>query len=383
MFRLKTLFLACCISWGRRLFALGLIVCSVIFIVKMQRHPKIYRCYMDAEKPPNANEEQRILRDIFLSKEKPIAGQTIFFLDTQCNCSDTEYSILNFAAHEACAFESAALHHSTYEVFVLVACPTLRKETDPLLDAILSYKNVKVRYVNLWRFAEGTPIEDWLKREDLFRTKYEDEIIITFDSQSLASYKFLMVNISDLLRLLALYRYGGIYMDTDVMVLRSLAAEQPNFMGAETKTSINNGVLGLEANGLGHLVAEHILIGFQKHYSGNIWAHNGPKLLVRVMTELCGTNKITLMQKDRDRCQGIKVFDINAFYNIQWMERAYLFNPWFANKTLHRLKDSHVIHTWNHMKSNWPLRVDSESAYIQLAAKNCPKVFGATGKYFT
>ncbi|KAH8262899.1 hypothetical protein KR044_001771 [Drosophila immigrans] len=192
-----------------------------------------------------------------------------------------------------------------------------------------------------------------------------------------------MINISDLLRLLALYHYGGIYLDEDVIMFRSLQDESPNFMGAETKTSIGNSVLGLEPNGYGHQVADIFLNDFQRHYLGDAWAHNGPKLLVRMMSLLCGTNDVNLMRKDGDRCHGIKVFDINAFYEINWSERDRFFDENQANETLKRLKNSYAMHTWNHVHTNWPFKVDSSSAYMQLVRKHCPRVFAATGKYFT
>ncbi|KAH8377220.1 hypothetical protein KR093_004324 [Drosophila rubida] len=309
--------------------------------------------------------DQSILKDVLSSEDKPVSGQTIFFIETKCDCSPYKYNILNFTAHQSCAIESAALHHSTYEIFVLIACPTIRQQTDPILDAMLSYKNVKFRYVNLWRFAEGTPVEEWLKKDDLFRSRY------------------LMVNISDLLRLLTLYRYGGIYLDEDVIMFRSFENEVPNFMGAETNTSIGNSVLGLEPDGFGHMMAELLLNDFQRNYLGNVWAHNGPKLLVRMMTQLCGTKDVNVMQKDRNLCHGIKVFNINAFYEVNWKERSRFFDPNSAYETLERLKNSYAMHTWNHIKTNWPFSVESRSAYMQLVAQHCPRVFAATGKYFT
>ncbi|XP_034100891.2 lactosylceramide 4-alpha-galactosyltransferase-like [Drosophila albomicans] len=355
---------------GRR-FLLLIVALSLIILVAVyyitdirQTETPVYSCYLDYDSKGSKEEPQQ-LEDVLFADIKPTPGNSIFFLETKCNCSNHRYSILNFTAHQACAVEAAALHHSSYDVFVLFACPTIRQQNDPILDAMLSYENVQIRSVNLWRFAEGSPIEDWLKKDDLFRTE------------------FLMINISDLLRLLTLYRYGGIYLDEDVIMFQSLEDEVPNFMGAETNTSIGNSVLGLEPDGFGHMVAELLLNDFQRNYLGNVWAHNGPKLLVRMMTRICGTNDVNAMQEDSNICHGIKVFDINAFYEINWTERSRFFHKQFADETLKRLKDSYAMHTWNHIKTNWPFRVGSSSAYMQLVAQHCPRVFAATGKYFT
>lgn len=192
-----------------------------------------------------------------------------------------------------------------------------------------------------------------------------------------------MFNISNLLRILTLYRYGGIYFDMDVIVLRSFEDESPNFMGAETSTSLGNSVIGLESNGFGHEVAGLILIQFYKNYMGDIWAHNGPKPLMRTMTVVCGTNDVNLMSTDPERCHGIQVFDVNAFYEIKLEERNHIFDEEYANQTLSRLTKSYLVHTWNHLDNKWPYSVYSKIAYIQLAAKHCPRVFAATGEFFT
>ncbi|XP_034100892.1 lactosylceramide 4-alpha-galactosyltransferase-like [Drosophila nasuta] len=317
--------------------------------------------------PTYGDANQNILEDVLFSKEKPATGKTIFFIETKCERSNLNYNILNFTAHNACGIESAALHHPTHDVYVLVACPTFRPQADPMIDAMLSYKNVKFRYVNLWRFAEGTIIEEWLKTEALFQSKY------------------LMNNMSNLLRLLALYRYGGIYMDEDVIMFRSLKDESPNFMGAETEDSIGNSVIGMEPTGHGRLFSYMFLDDFKRNYSGNVWGYNGPDVLVRMMKVICGTNDVNLMRTDATRCLGIKVLNVTAFYEINWLERDNFFDetPKIVNETLTRLKKSYGMHTWNHVKTNWTQSVNSPSAYIQLVAKNCPKVFAATGKRFT
>ena len=54
--------------------------------------------------------------------------------------------------------------------------------------------------------------------------------------------------VSDYVRLYALYHYGGIYMDTDVEVLKSLDVflSYPAFSGFEVEDSIPTGIMGAE-----------------------------------------------------------------------------------------------------------------------------------------
>lgn len=117
---------------------------------------------------------QNGLEDVLLSRVKPPPGRTIFFHETRCHPTNSHY-ILNLTARQACAIESAALHNPNFQVYVLFASRThIPKENDPrvkLLNAILSYKNVHLRQLNLWQYAKDTPIENWLKKGDLLSSR--------------------------------------------------------------------------------------------------------------------------------------------------------------------------------------------------------------------
>lgn len=191
-----------------------------------------------------------------------------------------------------------------------------------------------------------------------------------------------MFNISDLLRLLSLFRFGGIYLDMDVLLMRSLEDIPLNYVGAETNISVGNSVISLEPDGFGHHVGELFLRNFQENYDGDRWAYNGPACLVRVLSKLCDTKIFDKLQNSRETCHGFEVFNINAFYEINWDEWKYFFEEQHANSTLERTKESYLIHLWNHLNAQWPLKTDSNAAYIQLAQRNCPRVLAASGKYF-
>ncbi|XP_034099426.2 lactosylceramide 4-alpha-galactosyltransferase-like [Drosophila albomicans] len=352
---------------------LPFLVINACIIITMIRYTakkpiKYNTCYMDAislamqNRTPIEDGGPIPLEDVLLSDDQPTPGESIFFLETTCPCSDPKYYMLNLASREACAIESAALHNPSMNIFVLFACANSRQQVDPTTEAILSYSNVKLRRVNLWQLAKNTSIHDWISKDELFRSR------------------FLMVNLSDLLRLLTLYRFGGIYMDMDVVVLRSFENEPPNFVGAESKVKIGNSILRLEPKGFGHKIIEYFLLDYQMNYNGDIWAVNGPVSLSRVMSYICNTNNITVMQSDQRRCQGIKVFRSSDFYAIS--DWAYFFEPQFANETMELLKNSYAAHLWGHISTQRDLRVNSNSAYIQLATQNCPKVLAAARKWF-
>jgi hypothetical protein len=71
-----------------------------------------------------------------------------------------------------------------------------------------------------------------------------------FAKEAYLSKKYAFV--SDYVRLFALYNYGGIYMDTDVEVIRNIDQflSLPAFSGFETQTNIPTGIMGSSQYGI-------------------------------------------------------------------------------------------------------------------------------------
>ena len=83
--------------------------------------------------------------------------------------------------------------------------------------------------------------------------------------------------------MLILYQQGGIYMDIDIYLTKSLHTLKPNSIGWQDKrNSYLNGAFLKFEKGNSFLLAAH--------YNGRIWGSNGPKLLTRVYRELMSKN---------------------------------------------------------------------------------------------
>jgi lactosylceramide 4-alpha-galactosyltransferase len=62
-------------------------------------------------------------------------------------------------------------HHNIYVLFTSQV--GFRNTTPlPLIDVLSSYKNIHFNYLNITKYAENTPLEDWIKTDELFRSKY-------------------------------------------------------------------------------------------------------------------------------------------------------------------------------------------------------------------
>lgn len=141
--------------------------------------------------------------------------------------------------------ESAALTNTNRDIFLLIATPVGfphdEDQMPPIIKALESYENIHVRYVNLPKFVNNTPVEKWFHTGELLQSS------------------FLHVHVSDFLRLLALYHFGGTYFDLDFFVQKNLDELPFNFFGEEVPNIIGNSAMNFDYKGIGHEMASLIL----------------------------------------------------------------------------------------------------------------------------
>lgn len=197
--------------------------------------------------------------------ETPTKGKSIFFHETSCN------SFINgkieITARQACAVESAAKMNPNYEVYLLFTSTGLIKyegtESDRILRSLLSYQNLKIRHLDYESYTKGSPLEKF------------------YSDRRVESSKYARSHASDVLRYLTLWRYGGIYLDLDVVVIKSLETLPPNYAGSESDNNVAAGVINFGATGKGRLFAEMCINDLRDNFRGDDWGNNGPGVITR------------------------------------------------------------------------------------------------------
>ncbi|KAL6197458.1 hypothetical protein ACLB2K_033066 [Fragaria x ananassa] len=156
-------------------------------------------------------------------------------------------------------------------------------------------------------------------------------------------------NLSNVLRLALLYKFGGIYLDTDVIVLRSLS-KMKNVIGAQTVdfqtgnwSRLNNAVLVFDKN---HPLLFNFIQEFALTFDGNKWGHNGPYLVSRVVSRISRTPNPGF---------NFTVVTPSAFYPVHWSQIQSIFrgpkddvpSKWLLTKLQHIRSHSFALHLWN------------------------------------
>ena len=106
----------------------------------------------------------------------------------------------------------------------------------------------------------------------------------------------------DLLRYLIIYRYGGIYMDTDMILVKPVDTLGPNILGYQLVNSVNGAFMKFEKR---NNFIEECLTLIPNIYDPTVWVTIGPGLLSHVWSKWQNTNKTY---------RHVQVMHSNAFY---------------------------------------------------------------------
>ena len=149
---------------------------------------------------------------------KPFVEERAFFLETKGDNS------LNY--RQACAVESLALLNPNLPVYVLFANGPF-DDTTATLRTLQQYNNIHLAQINLEEYVAGTPLESWNRDSGWKQGPYR------------ASH------LSDGLRMLTLFKYGGYYFDLDIIFTRPVKFYR-NFVAAEDEDTLNGAALHAE-----------------------------------------------------------------------------------------------------------------------------------------
>eukprot|EP00232_Nephroselmis_pyriformis_P011387 CAMPEP_0182884430 /NCGR_PEP_ID=MMETSP0034_2-20130328/18990_1 /TAXON_ID=156128 /ORGANISM="Nephroselmis pyriformis, Strain CCMP717" /LENGTH=322 /DNA_ID=CAMNT_0025017631 /DNA_START=219 /DNA_END=1187 /DNA_ORIENTATION=+ len=183
--------------------------------------------------------------------------------------------------------------------------------------------NIIVERPDIPYLLAGTPAEVWYDNIDRWK---EGE--------------FFFSHITEIIRLATLHKYGGMYLDTDVIVMRELDGLQ-NCLGTELAGPhgeakvLNGAVLKFEK---GSRFIWEAMVEFNTTYRIDSWGWNGPELVTRVAGRF-------------PQGPELKILPTIAFYPIHWAKVKKYFTA-DGMEDQHSVwqemeKDTYLFHYWN------------------------------------
>ncbi|XP_066454186.1 alpha-1,4-N-acetylglucosaminyltransferase-like [Eleutherodactylus coqui] len=255
-----------------------------------------------------------------------------------------------------CSIESAArMYPDRPVVFFMKGLHDIISEDDEKkarerFPSLSSYQNIYFFPLRLEKLFAGTPFLPWYEKIDPRRDIYWTHVK------------------ADACRLALIWKYGGIYMDTDVISIRPIPED--NFLAAENTKSTSNSVFGLS---LHHKLSWEFMENFVQNYKGTVWGHQGPGVFTRVVKKYCGLPQFKSVGDLK--CANVSYLHPERFYPIAYPAWKNYFKVW---KTLPMFNNSYAVHLWNYMnKERKSMVVGSHTLVEHLYKQYCPSTYGA------
>jgi lactosylceramide 4-alpha-galactosyltransferase len=272
----------------------------------------------------------------------------------------------NLSFIQCCSVESAAKHHPNRPVQLFVRplqnCFNSSLKLSPTsffnptwLKVLSKYPNLSVILLNERNYFFGTLMEDWYNKNEWRKSKFET------------------AHLSDYLRILSLYKGGGLYLDLDVLTLKPyMGALFHNFLvyGSSRMDHISNGVMHFE---IGHWMSKEIMQVLANEYDPESYIYHGPDAVGEVMKNLCGLKAGNPLS---NQCHDIQLLTDNIFYPIPSIISSVLFQEnenITQQETLAKIKKSFGLHWWNSLsRLHRPINMHSNQIITLLAHEHCP-----------
>lgn len=161
---------------------------QLIFSLYVYKVPTGLNCYKDQQKD----------LAVLTVPDYKVPPNSIFFVETSCRHDEG----IDISKRQACAYESAAKVHPDSEILVLFPSPISLGTQSTLVTELLKYPNIKLVHIDMEKYFSDTPLEDFYKQGKLEKSYWPKS------------------HASDALRYLTLWRYGGTYLDSDIVMIR-------------------------------------------------------------------------------------------------------------------------------------------------------------------
>ncbi len=196
-----------------------------------------------------------------------------------------------------------------------------------------------VRYIESWkRHCPDYRIQEW--NEDNFDVESNRYVKEAYEARKFAF-------VTDFVRLYALYHEGGIYMDTDVEVLKPLDAflEHRAFSGFENNDSVPTGLMASEKGGewVKHLLEEYRDLSF--------YLEDGSMDLT--------TNVVRITRRTQSRYGLVCKSSYQDLGDVTFYPHDYFCPKDWETGDIHLTKHSHTIH---HFAGSWHDEADKKRA---------------------
>ncbi|XP_076986338.1 alpha-1,4-N-acetylglucosaminyltransferase [Tamandua tetradactyla] len=253
----------------------------------------------------------------------------------------------------SCAVESAARIYPGQPVVFFMkglnnSTQLSTNSTYPAFSLLSAMDNVFLFPLDMKRLLEDTPLFEWYAQIN-----------------STAQRNWLHVS-SDATRLAVIWKYGGVYMDTDVISIKPIP--EKNFLAAQASRYSSNGVFGFLPR---HPFLWACMENFVEHYNSDIWGNQGPNLMTRMLRVWCRLGDFRAVSDLR--CLNLTFLHPQRFYPISYPHWRRYYEVWDTDPSFN---NSYALHLWNYMNQEGRMVIKGSNTLVEkLYRKHCPGTY--------
>ncbi|XP_029472280.1 alpha-1,4-N-acetylglucosaminyltransferase-like isoform X1 [Rhinatrema bivittatum] len=252
-----------------------------------------------------------------------------------------------------CAIESASHNYPDRSVYLFMKGLTkdMTISNNPSykgISLLSSLKNVHILPLNFEELFKDTPLLPWYQKINSDKEQFWTHVI------------------SDGFRIAVVWKYGGIYMDTDIISIKPL--QEVDFLAFEELRTCSSSAFGFQRH---HEYLWECMEDFVKNYRGAIWGQQGPLLHTRVIARRCEFPDFKYIKDGT--CKNISILHPQRLSPIHYSNWGKYFEVWDHKNTFN---NSYGFHMWNFMNKNKKkVMAGSNSLAENLFIKNCPLTY--------
>ncbi|KAK3878791.1 hypothetical protein Pcinc_016602 [Petrolisthes cinctipes] len=271
----------------------------------------------------------------------------VFLVDTGCSSHPTYRAW--------CAVESWARQNPDLDVLFILTSLTMDDSTGLASLLLHRYTNLRVVGVDLNLLFQGTPLlEFFMSRKWTVNNTWPKNVL------------------SNMVRVVVLWRWGGIYSDNDVISVRTYTLPL-NAVGVAIPGLLGNGFLSFSSH---HPILWSLMGNMKRGFIPDQWGSTGIHPLTRVMMEACGTDDaMSLMKQLPFSCANVTIYSQSYFSPFHFMDPLLNFKSDGKKEFDKAMNVSYSIHLYNKI-TKWSVVTVGRNSIYEITAKNfCPLTY--------
>ncbi|XP_042884683.1 lactosylceramide 4-alpha-galactosyltransferase-like [Penaeus japonicus] len=254
-----------------------------------------------------------------------------------------------------CSVESYAYENPLAKVWFHTTSPLIDNGDGLITQLEAAYDNLKIVGTDLNKIFNGTPCHKvFMAGKWAHNTPWPAN------------------NISNLLRNVVLWLWGGLNSDTDCICVRNVTHIHNMVSYDEEGKVANNAIMHFDA---GHPFTYELMKYLKENFKVATWVVNGPGAATAIAKKMCKTKDLNEVYLNH--CDSVTLRPLREMQLFRWPLWKKYFQDNKGENFSRNYKDAYIVHLYNKLSKRTPIKLGFKGIYDQIAKDHCPITYNA------